>query len=284
MKNTHTYSMGIFYNFCLIIIGCALAGFGTAGFLLPNQISSGGFAGIATIIYYFFNVQMGTTIFILNIPIFILGYIKLGKEFIFKTIVSTFLYSKFIDIFSELNFVTEDRLLSSIYGGILIGIGLAIVFKADSSTGGTDLIAHIAQNYNINMKMSNIIVFIDIFVVMANLIAFKEIEIGLYSAIAIYISGKMIDFVFEGINFSKIIYIISDKHEEIMEIINKEIKKGATALYGRGSFTGKNRMVIMCVSKRRDIDRIKTISKKIDKNSFIIITDAREVYGLGFKS
>ncbi len=276
--------MGIFYRIWLIIIGCALAGFGTASFLLPNQISSGGFAGIATIIYYFLNIQMGTTILILNVPLFILGYIKLGKKFILKTIFATFLYSKFIDIFSIFNFYTEDRLLSSIYGGILIGIGLAIVFKADSSTGGTDLIAHIAQNYNINMKMSNMIVLIDIFVVIANLIAFKEIEIGLYSAIVIYISGKMIDIVFEGINFSKMIYIISDKHEEIMEIINKEIKKGATALYGRGSFTGKNKMVIMCVSKRRDIDKIKTISKKIDRNAFIIITDAREVYGLGFKS
>lgn len=276
--------MGIFYRIFLIIIGCALAGFGTANFLLPNQISSGGFAGIATIIYYFFNIKMGTTIIILNLPIFIIGYIKFGKTFILKTIFATFLYSKFIDLFSMLDFGTEDRFLASIYGGILIGIGLALVFKADSSTGGTDLIAYIAQDYNINVKMSKIIVFIDIFVVIANLIAFKEIEIGLYSAITIYISGKMIDVVFEGINFSKIIYIISDHHEEIMEIINKEIKKGATALYGRGSFTGKNRMVIMCVSKRRDIDKIKNISRKIDKNSFIIIADAREVYGLGFKN
>lgn len=276
--------MGIFYRIFLIIIGCALAGFGTANFLLPNQISSGGFAGIATIIYYFFNIKMGTTIIILNLPIFIIGYIKFGKTFILKTIFATFLYSKSIDLFSMLDFGTEDRFLGSIYGGILIGIGLALVFKADSSTGGTDLIAYIAQDYNINVKMSKIIVFIDIFVVIANLIAFKEIEIGLYSAITIYISGKMIDVVFEGINFSKIIYIISDHHEEIMEIINKEIKKGATALYGRGSFTGKNRMVIMCVSKRRDIDKIKNISRKIDKNSFIIIADAREVYGLGFKN
>lgn len=276
--------MSIFYKISLIILGCALAGFGTSSFLVPNQISSGGFSGIATIFYYFFNIRMGTTIIVLNIPLFILGFIKLGKKFMLKTIIATFLYSKFIDIFSEFNFFTQDRLLSSIYGGIIIGIGLAIVFKADSSTGGTDLIAYLAQNFNVNIRMSNIIVFIDIFVVLANLIAFKEVEIGLYSAIAIYISGKMIDIVFEGINFSKIIYIISDKHEEIMEIINNEVKKGATALYGRGSFSGKNRMVIMCVSKRRDIDRIKAISKKIDENSFIIITDAREVYGLGFKS
>lgn len=276
--------MSIFYKLSLIIIGCALAGFGTANFLLPNQISSGGFAGIATIIYYFLNIQMGTTIIVLNIPLFILGYIKFGRKFIFKTIFATFLYSKFIDIFSGFTFFTQDRLLSSIYGGILIGIGLALVLKAEASTGGTDLIAHIAQNYNTSMRISNTIVIIDILVVAFNLISFREIEIGLYSAIAIYISGKMIDIVFEGINFAKIIYIISDKHEEIIEIINKEIKKGATSLYGRGSFTGKNRMVIMCVSKRRDIDKIKSISKKIDQNAFIIITDAREVYGLGFKS
>lgn len=276
--------MSIFYRFFLIIIGCALASFGTANFLLPNQISSGGFAGIATIIYYFFNIQMGTTILILNIPLFILGYIKIGKNFIFRTIIATFLYSKFIDIFSEFDLNTTDRLLSSIYGGILVGIGLATVFKADASTGGTDLIAHIAQNYNINMRISNIIVLADIFIVFANLIAFREVEVGLYSAIAIYISGKMIDIVFEGINFSKIIYIISDKHDEILKLINNEIKRGATALYGKGSYTGKNRMVIMCVSKRRDLDRIKKISKKVDPNSFIIITDAREVYGLGFKS
>lgn len=276
--------MSIFYKLSLIIVGCALAGIGTATFLLPNQISSGGFAGIATVIYYFFNVQMGSTILILNIPLFILGYIKLGKKFIFKTIIATFLYSKFIDVFSVFNFYTEDRLLSSIYGGILIGLGLAIVLKAEASTGGTDLIAHLAQNFNINIKMSNVIVFVDIIVVIINLIAFKDLEIGLYSAISIYIIGKMIDIVFEGINFSKIIYIISDKHEEILEIINKEVKKGATALYGRGSFTGKNKMVIMCVSKRRDIDKIKTISRKIDRNSFIIITEAREVYGLGFKN
>ena len=177
----------------------------------------------------------------------------------------------------------NDRLLSCIYGGILIGAGLALVFKANTSTGGTDLIAHIAQNYNIHLKMSNIIMIIDTLVVLSNLIVFKELEIGLYSAIAIYIIGKMIDLVFEGINFCKIIYIISDNYEELSKIINLEIKRGATALYGKGSFTQKDKTIIMCVSKRRDIEKIKSISKKIDPKAFIVITDAREVYGLGFK-
>ncbi len=210
--------------------------------------------------------------------------LNLGKGFIIKTIIATFLYSKFIDIFENFGVFTTDRLLSCLYGGILIGIGLALVLKANSSTGGTDLIAYIIQDFNSNIKISNIIMIVDILVVFANIITFREIEIGLYSAIAIFIVGKMLDIVFEGINFCKLIYIISDKSEEILESINLDANKGATALYGKGSFSKKNKMIIMCVTKRRGVDKIKIVSKKVDPSSFIIITDAREVYGLGFKN
>ena len=182
-----------------------------------------------------------------------------------------------------INIDLSDKLLASIYGGIFVGIGLALVFKTNTSTGGTDLIAHIAQNYTINMKMSSIIVIIDAIIVFSNVIALGNLEIGLYSSIAIFIIGKMIDVVFEGINFCKIIYIISDKYDEINNVLNLTLKKGATKIYGRGSYSNKEKIVIMCVTKRRDIEQIKTISKKIDSNSFIIVTDAREVYGLGFK-
>lgn len=222
-----------------IIMGCLLAAIGTASFLLPCQLSSGGFSGIATIIYYFLNINMATTIMILNIPLFIVVYLKCGSKFIIKTIFATFLYSKLIDTFENIKIITDDRFLASVYGGIFIGSGLAFVLKANTSTGGTDLIAHIAQNYKINMKMSNIIMIIDIMVVISNLIAFKQLEIGLYSGITIYIIGKMIDVVFEGINFCKVIYIISDKYEEITEIINLEMKRGATSLYAKGSYTRK---------------------------------------------
>lgn len=272
-----------FYEIILIIIGCNLAAFGTGSFLLPNQLSSGGFAGIATIVFYFWNIKMATTIMILNIPLFIIGFIKFGAKFILKTTFATFLYSVLIDLFEMYNLGINDKFLASIYGGTLIGIGLGLILKTNTSTGGTDLIAHIAQNYKINMKMSTIIIFIDALVVIANLIAFKDLEIGLYSVIAIYLIGKMIDIVFEGINFSKIIYVISDKYDELIEVINFEMKRGATGLYAKGSFTHKNKMVIMCVSKRKDIEKIKSISRKIDPKAFIIVSDAREVYGLGFK-
>lgn len=260
-----------------------MAALGTGAFLLPNQLSSGGFSGIATIIYYFLKVNMATTILILNIPLFIIGFIKMGPKFILKSIFATVLYSIMIDVFKNQKNIIQDKFLASTYGGILIGLGLALVLKANTSTGGTDLIAHIAQNYKINLKMSTIIIIIDVIVIGANLIAFKNLEIGLYSVIAIYISGRIIDIVFEGINFCKVIYIISEKYDELVELINLEMKRGATGLYGKGSYTQKNKMVIMCVSKRNDIEKIKNIAKKIDPKSFIIVTDAREVYGLGFK-
>jgi len=267
----------------MIIIGCGIAAFGTACFMLPNKLSSGGFSGIATILYYFYNIPMGTTIIILNVPLFILGYFKLGKGFILKTIFAIVLYSKFIDFFTKITPFTNDRVLACTYGGILIGIGLALVFKTGTSTGGSDLIAYITQQYSKEIPMSKLIIAVDIVVVSLNLIAFRQIEIGLYSAISIYLISKMIDLVFEGVNFSKMIYIISDKYEQIEKVITLEIRRGATGFYGKGIYKGNDKTIIMCVSKRRNIMKIKEIVRQIDEDSFVIITDVREVYGLGFK-
>lgn len=272
----------VFKEYLLIALGCVIAAFGLSCFLLPNKLSSGGFAGIATILYYLFNFKIGNTILILNLPLFIIAYFRVGKKFVAKALYSTALYSIFIDLFENTIYI-KDRLLGSIYGGLFIGIGLALVFKAEGSTGGTDLIAYIVQDYKINIKMSSIVTILDFVVIATNLIIFRELEIGFYSFIAIFIVGKMIDIVFEGINFCKVIYIISDRHEEITKVINTQMQRGATGLYGKGSYTNKDKIIIMCVSTRKDISKIKTISKEIDPNSFIIITDAREVYGLGFK-
>jgi len=271
-------------EYVFFIIGSILAAFGTSLFLLPNQLSSGGFSGIATIIYYLFNVPMGTTIILLNIPVFILAYIREGKNFFIKAIIATFIFSTSINFFENFEPFTTDKILASVYGGVVIGLGLALVFKGKSSTGGTDLIANIVRTYNNEVSVGKVLQILDIFVVMLNVVFLGHIEIGLYSAIAIYIIDKMLDLVFEGINFSKMIYIISDKYEEISKIINSEIKRGATGIYGKGMHTNKDKTIIMCVAKRKYIARIKDIAKKVDSQAFIIITDAREVYGLGFKN
>lgn len=168
--------------------------------------------------------------------------------------------------------------------GIIIGIGLALVFKGRSSTGGTDLIANIIVTYNNEVSIGNVLQILDIIVVVLNILFLGEIEIGLYSAIAIYLINKMLDLIFEGINFSKMIYIISDQYDEIAKVIHQEFKRGATGLYGKGMYTNQEKMIVMCVAKRNNMIKIKEISKQIDPNAFVIITDAREVYGLGFKN
>lgn len=270
----------ILKDYILIIIGCIIASIGTACFLLPNKLSSGGFSGIATILYYYLNIPMGTSIILMNIPLFIISYFRSGKEFIVKSCFATVFYSYAIDFFSTINTFIYDKFLVSIYGGVLIGIGLALTFKAKASTGGTDLIVNIIKTYSNRIKTSKLLVIIDGIVVGLNLIFFKEIEIGLYSVIAIIIIGRMIDIVFEGINFSKMMYIISDKYEEINNKIKEEIDNGATGLYSKGMFTNKERIVIMCVTKRRNVMTIKNLATEIDPSAFIIITDAREVFGL----
>ena len=266
------------------IIGAIIMALGTSLFLLPNQLSSGGFAGIATIIYYFLHIPMGTTILAFNIPLFIMAVYKLGKNFFVKSLIGTTTFSFFIDIFDKLKPLTNDRFLACIYGGIIIGLGTAIILKANSSTGGSDLVGFIARSYKPNLRVGKIIIIIDTIIVILNMIFFKEIEIGLYSAIAIYLMGKMIDIIFEGIYFTKLLIIISNKNEKIAKEIGSKIQRGATGLYGKGMYSQKDKLILICAASRGDIARIKNIAKQIDKNSFIIIANAREVLGNGFKT
>ncbi len=266
-----------------LMIGTIIMGIGISQFLLPNKLSSGGFSGLATIPYYLFGWSVGRTILILNIPCFIIAFIRIGKFFFFKTLIGTVLLSSFIDFFNMYPPLTHDRVLACIYGGVLIGIGTAIILRANGSTGGSDLVSFIIKSFKPGLSTSNLIVVFDIVVVGLNMIAFRQLEIGLYSAIAIFIMGKMIDIIFEGIGFSKMIFIISDKYEKIAKEIGKDISRGTTGIYSKGMYTDKRRMMIMCVASRGEVIKIRQIASKIDKTSFIIISNVREVFGKGFK-
>lgn len=266
-----------------IIIGTALMAAGTAFFMLPNKLSTGGFSGIATIFYYLFNFNMGITILILNIPLFVIACFKIGINFLSKAIIGTVSLSLFIDLFIQFGVITSDRLLASIYGGIITGLGTSMVLKANASTGGSDLLAVIIKKFKPYFRTGNLIIIIDSIIVILNVITFKQLEIALYSGIAIYIMGKVIDIFLEGIHFAKIIYIISDKNEDISKKINNEIGRGTTLLYGRGMYRGEDRNVLLCVASRNEIGQITQIIKKLDKHAFTIISNAREVFGKGFK-
>lgn len=265
------------------IVGAFIMAVATSLFLLPNQLSSGGFAGIATILYYFLKIPMGISILAFNIPLFLFAGYKLGKRFFIKSIIGTITFSLSIDILDKLTPLTQDRFLACIYGGIIIGLGTAIILKANSSTGGSDLISLLVKKYNSDIRTSNVIIIVDTIIVGLNVLFFREIEIGLYSAIAIYLMGKMIDIIFEGIYFTKLVIIISNKSQEISEEIGDKVGKGTTGLFGKGMYTNEHKTILMCAASRGDVSRVKQTAKKIDPKSFIIITNAREVVGLGFK-
>lgn len=268
----------------LTAVGTVLSGFAIGSFLLPNKLSSGGFAGIATIFYYFLNWNVGITVFLLNIPLFIFATFKIGRRFLLKTIIGTILLSLFIDSFENVPLVTNDRLLASIYGGVLVGIGMGFIFKANSSTGGSDLIVNLAKAYKVKMSTGRLLSIIDMFVVILNVVFFREVEIGLYSLIVIFLDGTMIDIIFEGVNFSKLVYIVSDKSEEILKVIRDDLQYGATEIYGKGSFLNEEKIIIMTAINRREIPILREMVNDIDAHAFFIVTNAREVYGLGFKS
>ena len=273
----------IFLDFIGTLVGAFIMAFGVASFLLPNQLSSGGVSGIATITYYLLNIPMGTMIIIINVPLFIFAGYKIGKEFFIKSIIGTFSLSLFIDILDKYPPVTTDRFLACIYGGVIIGIGTAIILKVGSSTGGTELVANLIKSYNSQTSISKYLTIIDSIIISLNVIFFKHIEIGLYSVIAIYIYGKMVDIIFEGIYFTKLIFIISDKNEEISNAIGKEVRRGVTGLYGKGMYKDKNKLILMCAASRRDVYKIKDLAKRIDEKCFIVVANAREVVGKGFK-
>ena len=266
-----------------IVIGCILMAMGTSLFLLPNKLSSGGFAGIATIIYYLFKLPLGVTMLLLNVPLFVMAFIRVGKETTIKGIIGTVMLSFFIDVFDKIEPLTTDRFLACIYGGIFVGIGTAIILKSNASTGGTDMLSYIIRSYKSAYRPGNLIVIVDGVIVLLNVLAFKQIEIGLYSAIAIYIMGKMIDIIFEGIYFTKNMFIVSNKYKEIAEEIGKKLDRGTTGIYAKGMYTRERKMMLWCVASRNEIAIIKDIAKKIDPGSFIVISNAREAWGKGFR-
>ena len=271
------------YEIIETLIGSFIMAAAVSLFLLPNELSSGGFSGIATVLYYLFKFPVGTTIIVLNIPLFILATFKIGKKFLFKALVGTTSLSIFIDILDKLTPLTNDKILACVYGGILTGLGTALILRAHSSTGGSDLAGNIIKEYKPMARTGNLITIIDAGIVLLNVVFLKKIEIGLYSAITIYLMGKIIDIIFEGIYFTKLVFIISDKNEELTRIIEKEVKRGVTGLYGKGMYTEKEKLVLMCAIGRKELAELKSKIKEADPNAFLIITNSREVLGIGFK-
>ena len=270
-------------EYLFISLGCIVMAMGVSLFLLPNELSTGGFSGIATILYYLCGFPLGSTMLILNIPLLLIAYFKIGKQLFFRSIYGTVIFSVLVDILDKVETLTHDKFLGCIYGGILMGIGTAIVLKYKASTGGSDLLSYVIRAYKPQYRSSNLILVTDAIIITLNVFFFRTVEVGLYSAIAIFLMGKMIDLIFEGINFTKVVLIISPMYKEIAEKIGNEVNRGSTGLYSRGMYTNEKKMTLLCVGSRTESYVIESIAKNVDRTSFIIILNAREVLGKGFK-
>lgn len=266
-----------------ILLGSILMAMGISLFLVPNELSTGGFSGISLIVYHLTKFPVGTTMLILNIPLLIIAFLKISKMLFFRSIYGTVMLALFVDLFDMVVPLTQDRFLACIYGGILVGIGTAIILRLNASTGGSDLLSYVIRAYKPQYRSSNLILTIDFIIITLNVLFFRTIEVGLYSAIAIYLMGKMIDIIFEGTNFAKMLLIISPKYKEIAEEIGKDVNRGSTGLLSKGMYTDEEKVTLLCVGSRTESYMIESIAKKIDKGAFIIIINAREVLGKGFK-
>ncbi len=278
MKKTAEF----FKKYFIITIGCALVGFSLSCFLAVNDIIAGGVSGLSTIINHFFGLSIGLMIILFNIPIFIWGIIKLGKSLGISTLYATIALSVFTDLFAVAGRFTDDMLLASVFGGIIAGTGFGMVFYSNATTGGVDIVASIIKTKYRHLPLGKIILIADLTIILFAMYIYKNINIGLYSIISLWLTAYVLDAILEGFNFAKLAIIISDNYEEIAKSINIKLNRGATFLNGEGTYTNNSKKVIICTIKEKEIPMLKDIIRVVDKNSFVLITDAKEVLGNGF--
>ncbi|MCF6460439.1 YitT family protein [Clostridium sp. Cult3] len=263
-------------------VGVLLLAIGLIFFLEPNTIAPGGVTGFAIVFKKITNVPVYLTNLAINIPLFIVGVIILGKNFGWKTLYATALLSFFLKIIPP-QAVTPDLLLASIFGGLVSGIGLGIVFKSGGTTGGTDLAGSILNKMFPSLSISTFMMGIDIIVVAFAGIVDRKVETSLYSIIALFVTIKVIDLILEGIGYLKGFLIITNKPEEISERIMKDLDRGVTLFKGKGMYTKEDKDVLLCVVNRSQFTKTKEIVNSVDKDAFIMVTEMSEVLGEGFE-
>lgn len=281
------FSRKWFISYSLIIVGSFILAAGFVLFITPYKIVPGGVYGIAIVFHYLFNTPVGLIALCFDIPLTLIGLKILGPRFGFKTVLGFSLTAVFTDTLTYIwgfkPLVEGDALLSAIFGGVLIGLGLGLIFKSKATSGGTDIIAMIINKYT-NLPLGQLMILVDSGIVLFGLIVFQDWKIPLYSWIVIFITGKVVDVVLEGLSYDKSLFIISDKHEEIRTKIIENLNRGGTYIDGRGMYNNAERKIIFTVVSRRELGMLQEFIHQIDPKAFMTVVDATEILGEGFKS
>lgn len=266
------------------IVGGCIYAVAVTTFLSANEISPGGVTGVATALNYLFQSPVGAVVFLINVPLFIIAFLKIGKGFILKTAIATAVVSLLLDtLVIVLPQMEIDLILASIFGGTLMGLGVSIIMLRGSSTGGVEIIAKLISLKYPYISIGRLMLFLDFSVVVVSAFIYKNIQSALYSTVALYACSKIMDLVLYGADKGKVIYIISDKAQYIVcDILNK-IGRGATYLNVEGAYTGDKRKMIMCTVRRNEVHNVYAAARQHDPAAFIVVCEAGEILGEGFK-
>lgn len=264
-----------------IIVGSFIIAVGFNLFFLPNGIASGGVSGLSVLGEAWLGLEPAFTQWAFNIPLFVLGFLLLGKDYGIRSLLGSIILPLFVLMTKDWPIPTANPLLASIYGGICVGLGIGLVFRGRGSTGGLTILAQVIQKIS-GLSFSLCVVLLDGTVII--LAAFvMSMEQALYALVALYVTGKVIDTVELGFNYTKVAYIISDHTDSITSAILQDLDRGLTKLNAQGGFTGDDRTVLMVVVGQNEVTRLKTLVQKVDREAFVIISNAHEVLGEGFK-
>ena len=265
------------------VLGSALFAAGFAFFLEPNDLSSGGISGLALILVELLQFgSVGTISILINLPLFILGGLKIGKRFFVGSLIGMLLSSLLIDGFTALHLPAVEPVIAMVYGGVLCGLGVGIVFMAGTSTGGSDIVVRLLKLKYRNVPIGQISLTFDALVVLLTGIVFRDMNKALYTGITVFLCGKMVDAVVYRFDYSKVALIISKEYESIAKEIGDKLDRGATFLHGEGSYSGEETKVVLAAVKKQQITELKELVMALDPNAFVIVQEAHQVLGDGF--
>ena len=269
--------------FIKIVLGCALFGFGFAFFLQPNDLNAGGISGLAMMFVHLTGFgTVGMITLLMNLPLFLLGGIKVGRKFLAGSLVGLTASSLLLDGFAVLPHPAAEPLIAALYGGLLCGIGLGIVFSVGASTGGSDIIVRLLKLKYENVPIGTINILFDGAVVVLTGLVFWDVSKALYSGVTIFVCGQVIDAVVYRFDYSKVALIISREHEKIAQVIGEKLDRGATYLNGQGSFSGEDIKIVLSVVKKQQVAELKRLVMELDPDAFVVVQEAHQVLGEGF--
>lgn len=270
-------------QYIIIFCGAVLYAFSVAAILEPNRLAPGGASGLAIIISSFVRIKTGTIIFVLNIPLIIMGIKKFGIKFFYTTIFTILVNSIFVNIFEYVTKPVNDPLLAAICGGTLDGVSLGIIFRQGGTSGGTDIVAKLLRKKMPHFEIGKLFIMVDMIVVIFSAFAFRNIENAIYSAICVVITGQVLDRVLYGGQNARMLFIISDYSKQISRRLLEELDTGVTYLKGTGGYTAKEKNVIICIIRKRLLPKTLDVVKEEDNSAFVIITLADKVVGEGYR-